>query len=223
MLYTGKGDNGKTTTFGCDQKISKSSAITEALGCLDEINSFLGIVKVNATELRLKQNSTEFCSSEHPVGQDVLGIKNYELSGLKQSVDCSPEQILSTKFVLGDQIVENIQQNLFIIQAEVAGSDMRISEDKVKEAEILISEIEKELPPIKTFFISGGTELAALFDFARTLVRRAERRVVEVVDGEQTLGEFTVSYLNRLSSLLYALARFSNHVAQITEESPNYK
>jgi cob(I)alamin adenosyltransferase len=53
MLYTGKGDNGKTTTFGCNQKISKSSAITEALGSLDEINSFLGIVKINAKELRI--------------------------------------------------------------------------------------------------------------------------------------------------------------------------
>ncbi len=182
MLYTGKGDDGKTTTFGCDQKISKSSAITEALGCLDEINSFLGVVKVKS------------------------GISGYKITDMAFGI-----------------IIDNIQQNLFIIQAEVAGSDMRISEDKVKEAEILISEIEKELPPIKTFFISGGTELAALFDFARTLVRRAERRVVEVVDEGQTLGEFTVSYLNRLSSLLYALARFSNHVAQITEESPNYK
>jgi cob(I)alamin adenosyltransferase len=182
MLYTGKGDNGKTKTFGCDQKISKSSAITEALGSLDEVNSFLGIVKVNSKELR---------------------IKNYELRG--------------------DQIVESIQQNLFIIQAEVAGSDMKIGEDKLRECELLISEIEKELPPIKTFFISGGTELASLFDFARTLARRAERRVVDVFDGGQNIGEFTLAYLNRLSSLLYALARVSNHCAGIDEEAPNYK
>ena len=45
MLYTRKGDNGKTGTFGCNQKISKSSKITEALGTLDEINSYLGICK----------------------------------------------------------------------------------------------------------------------------------------------------------------------------------
>ncbi len=254
MLYTGKGDDGKTTTFaksfGCDQKISKSSAITEALGCLDEVNSFLGIVKINAKELRLKQSLAEDCSPEHPVGQDVLGIQ--DLRGLKQSVDCSPEQILSelgrvserksgrrrselcgkdfsgekyfcTKFVLGEQIVENIQQNLFIIQAELAGSDMKINEEKLRECEKLISDIEKELPPIKTFFISGGTELASLFDFARTLARRAERRVVDVVDGGHTLGEWTEPYLNRLSSLLYALARLSNHISGIIEETPKYK
>jgi cob(I)alamin adenosyltransferase len=182
MLYTGKGDNGKTTTFGCNQKISKSSAVTEALGSLDEVNSFLGIVKVRAQDL------------------------GFVIQDLRMT-----------------QIVENIQQNLFIIQAEVAGSDMQIGEDKLRECELLISEIEKELPPIKTFFISGGTELASLFDFARTLARRAERRVVDVFDGGQNIGEFTLAYLNRLSSLLYALARISNHYAGINEDAPNYK
>ena len=146
MLYTGKGDNGKTTTFGCNQKISKSGSITEALGCLDEINSFLGIVKVNAKEFK---------------------IDNYELGG--------------------SQIVEKIQQNLFIIQAELAGADMRMNEEKLRECEVLINNIEKELPPIKTFFISGGTELAAHFDFARTLARRAERGVVQVSDEGQVV------------------------------------
>lgn len=181
MLYTGKGDNGKTTTFGCDQKISKSSAITEALGCLDEVNSFLGIVKVGAQDL------------------------GFMIQDLRI-----------------DQVVENIQQNLFIIQAELAGSEKKITEDKLRECELLIGNIEKELPPIKTFFISGGTELASLFDFARTLARRAERRVVGVFDDGQHLGDFTVSYLNRLSSLLYALARFSNHSAGIIETPPKY-
>ena len=181
MLYTGKGDNGKTTTFGCNQKISKSSAITEALGSLDEINSLLGILKVKAFNCGFKMNNLE-------VGQ----------------------------------IIENVQQNLFIIQAELAGSDMKISEAKLRECEKMVSDIETELPPIKTFFVSGGTELASHFDFARTVARRAERRVVAVVDEGQILGEFTVSYLNRLSSLLYAFARFSNHFAKIEEIKPNY-
>ena len=46
MLYTKKGDKGTTTIFGCNQRISKSSAIAEALGALDETNSFLGLCKV---------------------------------------------------------------------------------------------------------------------------------------------------------------------------------
>jgi len=93
----------------------------------------------------------------------------------------------------------------------------------VKAVESNIAEIEKELPPIKTFFISGGTEIAAMFDFTRTLARRAERRVVAVSEeGLVKVGVHTLAYLNRLSSLLYSLARLSNHFSGINEESPKY-
>lgn len=186
MLYTGKGDKGKTSIFGCDQRISKSSAVAEALGTLDELNSFLGICKVKIEKKNKKR---------------LLEIQGRSLA----------------------DIVHEVQKNLFIIQAEVAGAGKNISAEKIKEIEKIINNIEKELPPIKKFFISGGTKLAVDFDFARALARRAERRVVEV-DGEskQKIGENTLAYLNRLSSLLYALARLTNHKFGITEESPNY-
>ncbi|MDO8492405.1 MAG: ATP:cob(I)alamin adenosyltransferase, partial [bacterium] len=128
-----------------------------------------------------------------------------------------------------------IQQNLFIVQAELAGSaDKAISEEKLRAVEKIVGDIEKELPPIKSFFVSGGTEMAALFDIARTFARRAERRVVAVVDagdpssakateGERKMGEWSMAYLNRLSSILYALARYSNHLAGVIEEPPTYK
>lgn len=177
MLYTRKGDKGTTKTFGCDQRISKSSAIAEALGTLDETNSFLGICKVLA--------------------QNDLALA---------------------------EVINNAQQNLFTIQAELAGADKKITEEKVKDIEKIVDGIEKELPPIKTFFVSGGTELAAHFDFARTLARRAERRVVGVFEeGKVKVGEHTLSYLNRLSSLLYALARQANHKSGIKESAPEYK
>lgn len=176
MLYTGKGDNGTTSAFGCDQRFSKSSAIAEALGTLDEVNSFLGVVKVN-------ERASEIA-----------------------------------------QTLADVQQNLFTVQAEVAGAEKHISESKVRELENIINAIEAELPPIKTFFVSGGTELASLLDFARTLSRRAERRVVGVADeGVVVVGKDTLAYLNRLSSLLYALARQINYKSGITEESPKYR
>jgi cob(I)alamin adenosyltransferase len=184
MLYTRKGDSGTTKTFGCDQRISKSSLVAEALGTLDEINSFLGLCKIRSKE-------------------KIIVLPNSEN--------------------LSD-FVHKTQKNLFIIQAEVAGSKLSISEEKVKEIENIVDSIEKELPQIKSFFISGGTELASLFDFARTLSRRAERRVVGVVEeGKVLISDQTRAYLNRLSSLLYALARFSNHKAGIGEESPDYE
>lgn len=183
MLYTGKGDNGTTKTFACDQQISKSSAIAEALGALDEINSFLGILKVKC------ENSSDVFA---------IGDKKFE------------------------RIISDIQQNLFIIQAEVAGAEMKITEGKLRECEFFVNEAEKILPPIKTFFVSGGTELAALFDVARTVSRRAERRVVAVINDGILLGEWTTAYLNRLSSLLYVLARLSNHYSGVAENSPTY-
>jgi cob(I)alamin adenosyltransferase len=193
MFYTRKGDKGTTKTFGCDQRISKSSAIAEALGSLDEANSFLGFCKVKARPARNAFSIADAGGKE----KDRLEI---------------------------GQIIHDIQKNLFIVQAELAGASMSIDEEKIKEIETIIDSIEKELPPIKTFFISGGTELAALFDIARTISRRAERRVVEVKEeGKVSVKESTLAYLNRLSSLLYALARLANHKSGITEKSPDYK
>ena len=198
-LYTGKGDDGTTKTFGCDQRISKSSAIAEALGALDEVNSFLGVVKVRSKEAGFKLGEISF-----------------------------------------EEIVHGLQENLFTVQAEVAGADKKIDGGKVIEMENWIALIEQELPPIKTFFISGGTELGASFDFARTLARRAERRVVAVADSEketrlsahsQASGNSrstlfpspnTLKFLNRLSSVLYALARLTNHKSGINESAPSY-
>ncbi|HEY4493244.1 MAG TPA: cob(I)yrinic acid a,c-diamide adenosyltransferase [Candidatus Paceibacterota bacterium] len=127
-----------------------------------------------------------------------------------------------------EKILEEIQQNLFIIQAELAGAGMRITEAKVKQAEELINNIEKKLPPIKTFFIPGANEISALFDLARTVARRTERRVVALVnlESETPSGKpciQTLAYLNRLSSVLYALARYHAQKEGQVENKPHYK
>jgi len=185
MLYTRKGDNGTTKTFGCDQRISKSSVVAEALGSLDEINSFLGIARARTADMSIKINIGEI------------------------------------KF---PDVILEVQQNLFIVQAEVAGSALSLDKEKIESVENIVDEIEKVLPPIKTFFISGATEAGATFDFARTLVRRAERRVVAAKEeGKIKVSTETLSYLNRLSSLLYALARISSHIDGAEEIKPDYK
>ena len=121
-------------------------------------------------------------------------------------------------------IVAWTQNCLFTIQAEVAGADKRVGNEKVIEMERWIDWTEKELPPIKTFFISGGTELAALFDVSRTLARKAERRVIAGAEANEfKIDPATLAFLNRLSSLFYALARLTNHKSGITEQPPTYK
>jgi len=118
------------------------------------------------------------------------------------------------------EIIEEIQQNLFIIQAELAGADMCITEDKVLKAGKLVNDVEKKLPPIKTFFVPGANETSALFDLARTVARRAERRVVALNLEPKVSSKHTLAYLNRLSSVLYAMARLR---AGKKEVKPNYK
>jgi cob(I)alamin adenosyltransferase len=185
MLYTRKGDDGTTKIFGCNQRMSKSSAVAEALGSLDEINSFLGVIKVNAKKI------------------------DFIIKPIDQSME---------------QLIHKIQESLFIIQAETAGFNKSIDENKVAELEKIVDSIETSLPPIKTFFISGGSELAASCDFARTLVRRAERRLVAVKEeGMTNLAPNTLAFMNRLSSVMYALARYSNVSIGVSEVPPSYK
>lgn len=177
MLYTGKGDDGTTKTFGCNQqRISKSSIVPEALGALDELNAFLGFVKMRSVgESRI---------------QDAL---------------------------------HEVQESLFIIQAEVAGAEKRVGKSSVQKVEELVNAIEKEIPPLKGFSIAGGTELSALLDVARTIARRAERRLVAAAEAKACpLSEETLAYMNRLSSLLFALARLANHLKGVAEENPKY-
>ncbi len=181
MLFTGKGDGGETDLWACDQRISKSSAVAEALGSLDEINSLLGLCKLQSRQENF-----------------LVGEKSVE------------------------EVVADAQQTLFIIQAELAGTPMTVEAGKVEAMSALIGEIEKMLPPIHSFFVSGGILLSTYFDYARTVARRAERRVVASQEEKKKIGPHSLAYLNRLSSLLYALARLANHKSGITEERPHY-
>ncbi len=184
MLYTGKGDSGTTTAFGCNQeRISKSSEIPEALGALDELNATLGVVKAQVRSM-------------HPWASDYRRIA---------------------------ELLHGAQETLFVIQAEVAGADKRVREGAVTKVEEVVNAIEKTIPPLTGFSIAGGTMLSAELDRARTVARRAERRVVAVEKaGLRTLSSETFRYLNRLSSLLFALARLANHLAGVPEENPKY-
>jgi len=121
------------------------------------------------------------------------------------------------------EILENVQQNLFIIQAAVAGADKNITDAKVKSIEKIVDSIEKELPPIKSFFLPGANELSAFLDYARTVARRTEREVVRFSEKDKEVSAEILAYLNRLSSLLYALVRFVNAKSNVKEIPPSYE
>lgn len=187
ILYTGKGDDGTTTLFDCKQtRISKSALLIEALGSVDELNAYLGIIKVYSDI-------------------DKIVLKNDKDN------------------ILYSSMIENIQQNLFVIQAELGGSKMFVEEKELIKIEEIIKQISDALPPIKSFTISGGSLISSGLDFARTLARKAERRIISVSEeGNREINPNTLSYMNRLSSVLFAMSRYANHIFSIKENHPNY-
>ena len=118
----------------------------------------------------------------------------------------------------------SLQQDLFVAGAELATAPdaadrledgiSRITEGMVEALEVDIDRYMNrvELPP--HFVIPGGTELSAALDVARSAIRRAERRTVELRDAEGLASDAVLRYLNRASDLAFALARFAD------EENP---
>ncbi len=123
-----------------------------------------------------------------------------------------------------EEIIETLQQNLFCIQAELGGADVHLTGDHTLYLEKVIHRIEALLPPITSFIVSGGGEVGAYLDVGRTIARRAERQLVLLRQKkERTISDESIAYMNRLSSILYALARFANHQEGYSESKPDYQ
>ncbi|HEU4787964.1 MAG TPA: cob(I)yrinic acid a,c-diamide adenosyltransferase, partial [Gemmatimonadaceae bacterium] len=92
----------------------------------------------------------------------------------------------------------------------------RIDENRIRELEQAIDAGDDELEPLRTFIIPGGTPKAGALHVARTVCRRAERRVV-LLAAEAEIPQLVIIYLNRLSDLLFTLARVANHRGSVEE------
>ncbi|HEY0971450.1 MAG TPA: cob(I)yrinic acid a,c-diamide adenosyltransferase [Gemmatimonadales bacterium] len=121
-----------------------------------------------------------------------------------------------------DAQLQLVQRDLFAIGSILATPNRekmarqlekaRLDEARVAELEAAMDEADGELPPLKAFILPAGTPTGAALHVARTVCRRAERRVVALAR-EIELPEIVVVYLNRLSDLLFTLARLANHRA----------
>jgi len=119
--------------------------------------------------------------------------------------------------------LEPIQTRLFNLGAELATTTQkglsgleRLSDADVTGLEQVIDRLETDLAPLKNFILPGGTPLAAQLHLARTICRRAERRLVTLA-GIETIEPRLVGYLNRLGDLLFVMARWCNARAGKTE------
>ncbi len=123
--------------------------------------------------------------------------------------------------------LRSVQSELFDVCAELATPDLdananrrssipRVGQPEVDALERWIDELEGEVAPLTSFILPGGSRAAAMLHLARTICRRAERRVV-AFGAEVPLSPILVRYLNRLSDLLFALARAVNARAGVPE------
>ena len=159
-IYTRTGDKG-TTGLGDGSRVDKDSARIEAIGCVDELNSLIGVVIAAGT----------------------------------------PTDI--------DQMLTLAQHRLFDLGGELAmpGHEM-IKDGAVPELEQQLDCLNENLPPLKEFILPGGNLAASHCHHARTVCRRAERRVTLLTKQEHdAVSSSAMSYLNRLSDLLFVVAR----------------
>ena len=118
-------------------------------------------------------------------------------------------------------LLQQVQSDLFMLGAELAtpedqAAGLGISDAHIAQLERWIDAISRETPALKNFVLPGGTEVAAALHAARTVCRRAERAAVALAS-QQSIRPAVIVFLNRLSDLLFALARQANHQAGLTD------
>ena len=115
-------------------------------------------------------------------------------------------------------VLEGVQNDLFDVGADlsvpygVGDGRLRVDQPKIDELERLCDRFNADLPELKSFVLPGGSELAARLHVARAVCRRAEREALAAA-GEVELNPLVLVYLNRLSDLLFILARSANAAA----------
>ena len=126
------------------------------------------------------------------------------------------------------QTLNKIQNDLFTVGADLAGSELhadtlpQVQESHIRELELAIDELEEKLGMPKKFILPGGTASSSFLHLCRATARRAERTLVGLKD-LINLNPEILRYVNRLSDLLYVLARQANKELEVKEQQPIYK
>jgi cob(I)alamin adenosyltransferase len=151
------------------------------------------------------------------VGKDALRIAAYgEVDELNSVLGLARAAALPTEL---DEVLARLQNQLFDLGAELASPDPLaagtaiLGDAQIAWQEGVIDHWEGRLAPLKQFILPGGTSAAAHLHLARCVCRRAERQVVGL-SRKEPVSATALRYLNRLSDLLFVLARAANHIAK---------
>ena len=176
-----------------------------------------------------------FYTGKGDKGKSYVGKKSVSKTCLEVEALGQLDELNSMLGVLKSQKItrelkeklHQVQENLFIVQSHVAAimldSKFKVPKfqvHKVKEIEKVIDEIEQKLPPLKKFVISGANQTSAWLDLARAKSRNVERSVLKIKKIDKLSPDIR-AYLNRLSSLFFALARWE--AKDKKEKNPRYK
>ena len=192
-IYTGGGDDGTTSLFG-GERVSKHALRMELIGTIDELSATLGmaVVHLRDEETANAAGDPARSSTGSPTQNDACALA---------------------------ALVQRNQSELFIMGADVATPQEpraytipRITPEHAATLEAAIDAADSELAPLTDFVLPGGTPASAALHFARAVCRRAERIAVALAQ-EEPLSKPILIYLNRLSDLLFTLARLANHQA----------
>lgn len=187
-IYTKTGDKGDTGLFG-GERVRKDHPRIQAYGAVDELNAAIGQVRA-----------------------------------LIRLAPAKPAENLNDHETL-NPILEKIQNDLFDLGAVLASPQPKRLEGKasgfvrkedVSFLEETIDRLDRELPPLRSFILPGGSELGSALHLARTVCRRAEREIISLATSVSLEPEM-IEYVNRLSDLLFVLARWVNLKAGVAE------
>lgn len=164
-IYTKAGDKGMTSLIG-GTRVPKNSARLEAYGTVDELNSYLGMIRSFPIDPQLLEELTEIQSRLFDVGGNLAT----------------------------DPQAANVQGQL-----GVTDEDILLLEQG-------IDRMDAAIPPMKYFVLPGGGQALSFCHIARTVCRRAERRILEL-SAEVQVDDRVIKYINRLSDYLFILSR----------------
>jgi cob(I)alamin adenosyltransferase len=186
-IYTRTGDKGKTSLIG-GTRVAKSHLRLEAYGTVDELNSHLGVILVQA-RLDLAAGPASSSSALTDIQASLMRIQN-ELFNIGSQLACE--------------------------EPELRAKLPNIDEERITELERLMDQYTAGLKPLRNFILPGGSRAAAETHVARTVCRRAERICVALAE-ETEIDPLLIRYVNRLSDYLFVLARHFNALTGIDE------
>ena len=164
-IYTRTGDDGTTGLIG-GSRVKKYNIRLEAYGTVDELNSYIGVIRSMQTDKR---------------------------------ADAVLEKIQNKLFVIGSNLASDGSEGALKKQLPCKSSDVEMLE---QEMDHLIS----VLPELNHFILPGGCQASSFCHVARTVCRRAERRIVELAEKNE-IDQNLIKYINRLSDYLFVLSR----------------